>query len=91
MTDILNQGEKFVVVAEQVRIVEGCIVVGWACDRQLDGPVRNLLHRSTVAEHDTVDRGHVIRSDKLSSVSLRFHAVTSDRHPASLILANAQD
>src|SRR5213594_2209554 len=86
MTDVLNQSEKFVVVAEQVRIVEGRIVVGRACDRQLDGLVRNLLHRSTIAEHNTVDRGHVIRSDTLSSVSLRFHAVTCDRHPTSSIL-----
>jgi hypothetical protein len=33
-----------------------------------------------------VDCGHVIRSDKLSSVSLRFHVVTSDSHPSSSIL-----
>src|SRR5260370_4294179 len=56
--EVLNQCEKFIVVSEQARIVEGCIVVGWTCNRELNGLIRNLLHCSTVAKHDTVDCAH---------------------------------
>jgi len=60
--EIPNQREKFIVVAEQSRIVEWRIVVWRTGDSELNGFVRNLFHHSTVAKHDAVDRAHSISS-----------------------------
>src|SRR6266566_1438619 len=60
--EIPNQHEKFIVVAEQARIVERRIVVGRTGDSELNGFVRNLLHHPTVPKHDAVDRAHSISS-----------------------------
>src|SRR6266566_4097829 len=53
--EIPNQHEKFIVVAEQVRIVERRIVVGRTGDSELNGFVRNLLHHPTVPKHEAED------------------------------------